>query len=153
MKKRTNTWTALARSTGYSVEAFRTWRKLPGAPSTPDPKQWEPFIEDNGLGLGGNSVSAGRRELMVRKLEKEVRLLDIKIQNELAKVVSIDEVQVFVANLLKDVSRVVRTTYQEMVDVCQGVDIAEGQVRTEKLADECMVELQNAVSGWWPESS
>jgi hypothetical protein len=45
------TWSKLSEALGYSRTSFVEWRKLPGAPLTPDREAWRRFIKAGGHGL------------------------------------------------------------------------------------------------------
>ena len=45
------TWSKLSEALGYSRTSFVGWRKLPGAPLTPDREAWRRFIKAGGHGL------------------------------------------------------------------------------------------------------
>ncbi len=77
------TWPRLAEILGFSRRTITEWRKLPGAPTGPqDIKAWRDFIEVNDLGIVGNRASKSREQLLVEKLTKENRLLELKIAKE-----------------------------------------------------------------------
>ena len=151
MSAEKQTWTNLSQVLGYSTTAFREWRKLPGAPAVPDPSIWSDFIERNDLGTAGNRVSKGREHWLVEKLKKEVKLQDIRIEKEQRKLVDIDEVAVFVTNLLLGVKQAAYQMARELPRQVIGDELAEAQVKAEKYADQLMLDLQGRVESWWPE--
>ena len=76
------TWAKLADDLGFSRRSITSWRKLPGCPESPDLRAWRRFIAERGLGLPGSRVSGERETLLRGKLERETRLLDLKIAKE-----------------------------------------------------------------------
>lgn len=133
------------------MEAIRQWRKLPGAPDTPDVEVWKSYIEANDLGLGGNRVGSDREQLLCAKLEKEIKRLDINIEKDMRQLVSIDDVSAFVASLLLGVKQTVYQMARELPRQIVGDELAEAQAKAQPYADQVMVDLQGMVAGWWPE--
>ena len=73
------TWPKLAIRLQVSRTAIHNWRKLEGAPQTPDYQKWREYIDLMELGVVGNRTSGGREELLKENLVKKNRLLDLDI--------------------------------------------------------------------------
>ena len=65
---------------------------MPGAPASPNPAEWQQFIEENELGVVGNRLSKDREELLRENVEKKNTLLDLQIDRESRK--SVDRASV-----------------------------------------------------------
>lgn len=87
-----DTWAKLCSRLQVSRQAIYNWRKLPGAPASPDYQPWKDFIDENQLGIAGNRVGSSREELLQEKLRSEIRLNELKIQKEEGKTVLVSEV-------------------------------------------------------------
>ncbi len=86
------TWGLLAKSLRVSRTAIDAWKKLPSAPSEPDPKAWKAFVTENGLGVVGNRLGRRREVLLEDSVSKKNRLLDIEIANKERRTVDREEV-------------------------------------------------------------
>lgn len=93
------TWADLSKALRFSRQAVAEWRKLPGAPQTPDVTAWKKFIADNELGIVGNRVSKDREGLLTRKLAAEVRLAELKAAKEERTVIDRDAVDAMLLRL------------------------------------------------------
>lgn len=144
------TWTNLAQALGVTVRGLRDWRKLPGAPATPNVESWKSFVETNDLGLAGNRVGNEREELLCQKLRGDIKLQDLKIEKEQRRLVDIEEVSAFVVNLLLGVKQTCYQMARELPRQIIGDDLAEAQAKAEPYADEVMNELQGQIEKWWP---
>ncbi len=54
------TWSKLSEALGYSRTSFVEWRKLPGAPLTPDREAWRRFIKAGGHGQKATDTNSPR---------------------------------------------------------------------------------------------
>lgn len=103
----TENWGELSKRIRFSRQSVLAWRKLPGAPKTPDLAQWKEFMEENNLGSGvGNKTGRGREKLLEEKLVEEIKLLRIKNAKEQRTVVDRDAVDAMllrVGSLMKPV--------------------------------------------------
>jgi len=70
IKPQSATWKGLASSLGVSTRALQDWRKLLGAPTTPDLDAWLEFVEAEGL---GRKISKEREALLCKRLVQQIR--------------------------------------------------------------------------------
>ena len=101
-----STWTELGKQLGVTRQTVYEWKKLPGAPTTPDVTQWKAFAAENQLGLVGNRVGKGRESLLEEKLVEEIKLLRIRNAKENRTVVdreAVDAMLLRVGSLMKPV--------------------------------------------------
>jgi hypothetical protein len=87
-------WGALARGLEVSRRSLLNWRRLPGAPETPDLKPWRTFVEENSLGIAPNRITPARARLMEENLSKRNHLLDLEIakqENRMIEAAAVNE--------------------------------------------------------------
>jgi hypothetical protein len=149
MKEKPDDWGTLCKRLKFSRTAFHGWRKLPGAPQTPDAAAWKAFIAENDLGIVGNRVSKDREELIKEKLTKENRLLDLKIAKE--EKTSVDRKEVDA--LFLHIATLAKTTLypaleRELPPKAEGRTAAEISLIGREMADKIVDQMQRDMEAW-----
>lgn len=103
------TWKSLSEAMEFSTTAIRKWRQLPGAPTDPDPDQWQQFINANDLGIGGNRIGGVRGGLLIRKLEMEILLLELRIEKQRANLITAEEHNEYMSRLATNIRSALHT--------------------------------------------
>lgn len=144
------TWSRLAEILQFTVQAISRWRRLPGAPEGPqNVAAWREFIAANDLGIVGNRSSKDREALLIEKLTKENKLLDLKIAKEERTSVArseVDELLLHVATLQKAV--LFPALENELPPRAEGRSAAEISVMGRELGDRICGIFAQAMETW-----
>lgn len=136
----------LARNIGVSVTSLSAWAKLPGAPATWDPQAWKEFMAASNLGLKGNKVRGERETWLNKKLERETRLLDLKIAKEEGNYIertAANEFMLHVATMQKTV--LYQRLGRELGARGEGKSAAELNALGQAIADEICTIMVNGL--------
>ena len=142
-------WPLLAKQCGISRQSLLVWRKLPGAPQTPDKAAWLAFIDENDLGQVGNRVSKDREELMRENLAKRNRLLDMEIAVKNRTMVdraSVDAMLLHVATMQKAV--LFPALERELPAKAEGRPAAEISVLGREIGDRICAIFSSGIQSW-----
>lgn len=105
-KKKQDSWANLAQRLHVSRVSLTAWRKMPGAPATPDFDLWKDFVAENSLGIAGNRIGGQRETHLAAAVEKRNRLLDLEIaekEGRMADRNQVNEMLTRVATLQKTI--------------------------------------------------
>ena len=80
------TWKSLAEELGTTVMSLHTWRKMDGAPDSPDVEAWTAFVAERGLNRGNSKTLAELKVLIAQEELKKKRR-----ENEVAEGRMIEE--------------------------------------------------------------
>lgn len=131
-----NNWLQLATDLSVSRTTIYAWRKLPGAPTTPDPEEWREFVEKNTLGGQGELGQAILFERH-RKLKAEAELKEIELSKARGETVQLNDMTNFVADLAARVDQVLTQSLDvEMPPRLEGKSITEMRIEIRKIHDE-----------------
>lgn len=137
----------LANRLGVSTNSITTWKKLPGAPSGWEFEEWKAFMEANGLGIRGAKKIGGEREnLLTRKLERETKLLDLRIAKEEGNYIertAANEFMLHVATMQKTV--LYQRLGRELGARGEGKSAAELNALGQAIADEICTIMVNGL--------
>lgn len=147
MPKTKQTWVALAEALEVSRQSVSQWRKLPGAPTTPDLREWLPFIEANGL--GPRDADPETQSLRDEKLRREIALLDLRLQRERGQVIPADQVD----ELLKRIaagqrSELLHWAQNESPPIVAGADLAEIRANQMEVAYRICDQMETGLERW-----
>ena len=145
----TQSWKEIASTLGYSRNAVYAWRKLDGAPQTPDLEAWKAFVAEHDLGVVGNRASKTREGLLVEELTKENRLLDLRIAKEERRSVDrseVDALLLHVATMQKTV--LFPAMERELPPRAEGKTASEISVIGREIADRCCAVMASAIETW-----
>lgn len=92
-----SSWAKLAEALSVSRQSVSRWRKMPGAPETPDLDEWQIFVTENDLGLGGNLSSEDKTELVKEKLRTDIDIAKVKLEKERGRLIDRNMVDGFLA--------------------------------------------------------
>lgn len=145
------TWITLAKELGFTKTAVYSWRKLAGAPKTPNLVSWTKFVEENDLGVSGNRVTKGREYWLIEKLKRDVARNELKFKQESGAVIEIDTVADFVAQMGFSCRQWAYEIARELPRQIIGLELAESQLRARDFADRLVDELAAGIDSWWPE--
>ena len=146
---------ALARHLDVHRNSITGWRKqFPDAPARhldgrkENLPAWKEFVQRNGLGRKGDEVQ-GIEELRRLKMEKETKLLELKIAKEEGRTRDVEDVK---ALLMKIASRQKRVLHQVLVNELSGrvtgKSAAEIRVVGKKLFNQLCVVFSDEQAGF-----
>ena len=144
--KSNQTWADLAAALDASRQTIWRWRKLPGAPETPDIRQWAAFVEDNDLGPKDDPETAALRS---EKLKREIALLDIRLARERACVIPVTDLSDLLRRIADGQRRELLAWAQSHTpDTSPGRDLAEIRQAQVETAHRICDRMETGLSRW-----
>lgn len=122
---------------------------MPNAPQSPDLESWRAFIDAHELGIVGNRVSKDREQLLKEKLEKENKLLDLKIAREEGTSIdrtAVDALLLHVATMQKTV--LYPALERELPAKAEGRTAAEISLIGREIGDRLCAVFSSQIETW-----
>lgn len=144
--KTNQTWAGLAAALDASRQTIWRWRKLPGAPTTPDLKQWADFVQDNDLGPKDDPETAALRS---EKLKREIALLDIRLTRERSQVLPVEDVDILLRRIADGQRReLLEWAKTHTPTIKPGADLAEIRANQVETAHRLCDQMETGLTRW-----
>lgn len=142
-------WSGVAKKLCVSRQALNQWRKLPGAPETPDVEAWKRFRDDRDLGKGaGNGPLA---QLRAEKLRVDIEAGKLRNAQMRGQFIPAEEVRAFDMAYAGKLTGFLRVKLElEAPPRLVGKDITETRMELCRIFDEISEFQRNGVMKWEP---